>query len=81
MSEEEIIEENASANEMEALQAELVIARAELEEIRAMEAAKTEEARLSLVASATSLGLKGHEDLSSDTHCIVGIIPPSNTCC
>lgn len=67
MSEEEIIEENASANEMEALQAELVIARAELEEIRAMEAAKTEEARLSLVASATSLGLKGHEDLSSDT--------------
>ena len=68
MSDEEIInEENISASEMESLQAELVLARAELEEMKAHEAAKTEEARLGLVASATSLGLKGHEDLSSET--------------
>jgi len=67
MSDEEIIEENVSASEMEALQAELVLARAELEEMKAHEAAQTEEVRLGLVASATELGLKGHEDLSSDT--------------
>jgi hypothetical protein len=64
---EEQIEENVSASEMEALQAELVLARAELEEMKAHEASQAEEARLSLVASATELGLKGHEDLSSDT--------------
>ncbi|MAL00706.1 MAG: hypothetical protein CL536_00920 [Alcaligenaceae bacterium] len=67
MSEEQIVEENAHASEMEAIQAELVLARAELEEMRAMEAAKHEEARLSLVEAATSLGMKGHEDLSSET--------------
>ena len=64
---EEIIEENASASEMEALQAELVLARAELDEVKAMEAAKTEEARLSLVEAARELGMKGHDDLSSET--------------
>ena len=64
---EEQIEENVSASEMEALQAELVLARAELEEMKAHEASQAEESRLSLVASATELGLKGHEDLSSDT--------------
>jgi len=67
MSEEHIDEENAVAGEMEALQAELVLARAELEEMRAMEAAKHEEARLSLVEAASELGMKGHEDLSSET--------------
>lgn len=68
MSDEEIVnEENVSASEMEALQAELVLARAELEEMKAMEASKHEEARLELVASANELGLKGHEDLSSET--------------
>jgi hypothetical protein len=64
---EEQIEETISASEMEALQAELVLARAELEEMKAHEASQAEESRLSLVASATELGLKGHEDLSSDT--------------
>ena len=64
---EELIEENASASEMEALQAELVLARAELDEMKAHEASQAEESRLALVASATELGLKGHEDLSSDT--------------
>ena len=67
MSEEHIVEENAQASEMEALQAELVLARAELENMRAMEAAKHEEARLSLVEAATELGMKGHDDLSSET--------------
>tara|TARA_R100001463_G_scaffold80099_4_gene134532 strand:- start:1219 stop:3591 length:2373 start_codon:yes stop_codon:yes gene_type:complete len=67
MSEEHIVEENAQASEMEALQAELVLARAELENMRAMEAAKHEEARLSLVEAATKLGMKGHDDLSSET--------------
>lgn len=67
MSEEHIVDENAQASEMEALQAELVLARAELENMRAMEAAKHEEARLSLVEAATELGMKGHEDLSSET--------------
>ena len=67
MSDEEIIEDTVSASEMEALQAELVLARAELEEMKAHEAAKEEESRLGLVASATELGLKGHEDLSSET--------------
>lgn len=67
MSEEHIVEENAQASEMEALQAELVLARAELEEMRAMEAAKAETSRLSLVEAATELGMKGHEDLSSET--------------
>ena len=67
MSEEQILDENAQASEMEALQAELVLARAELENMRAMEAAKHEEARLSLVEAATELGMKGHDDLSSET--------------
>lgn len=67
MSDEHIDEQNAQASEMEALQAELVLARAELEEMRAMEAAKAEESRLSLVEAATELGMKGHEDLSSET--------------
>lgn len=67
MSDEKILEETAQASEFEALQAELVLARAELEEMRAMEAAKAEESRLSLVAKATDLGLKGHDDLSSET--------------
>ena len=67
MSDEEIIEDTISASELESLQAELVLARAELEEMKAHEAAQAEEERLGLVASATSLGLKGHEDLSSET--------------
>lgn len=67
MSDEHIDEENAQASEMESLQAELVLARAELENMRAMEAAKHEEARLALVEAATDLGMKGHEDLSSET--------------
>ena len=64
MSEEEI---QISASEMEALQAELVLAKSMIEEFKAAEASKAEEARLELVATASEMGLKGHEELSSET--------------
>ncbi|MAK37448.1 MAG: hypothetical protein CMC15_14930 [Flavobacteriaceae bacterium] len=58
--------ENMSA-ELEALKAELVLANATISENEAREAAIAEEARVSLVNKASELGLKGHEDLSSET--------------
>lgn len=66
MTDEEIVSETemVEASEMEAMQAELILARAEIENFKAMEASKAEEERLALVASASELGLKGHEDLS-----------------
>tara|TARA_R100001510_G_scaffold33085_1_gene29572 strand:+ start:5634 stop:8114 length:2481 start_codon:yes stop_codon:yes gene_type:complete len=68
MSDEHIPEtEMVEASEMEAIQAELILARAEIENFKAMEAAKAEESRLGLVASATELGMTGHEDLSEST--------------
>jgi len=67
MSDEENITETLVANEMEDLQAQLVLARAELEEMKAIEMAKAEEDRQELVTTASELGLKGHEDLSSTT--------------
>lgn len=68
MSDEHIPEtEMVEASEMEAMQAELILARAEIENFKAMEAAKAEESRLALVASATELGMTGHEDLSEST--------------
>mgnify|MGYP003109470863 CR=1 FL=1 len=67
MSEEDNITETLVANEMEDLQAQLVLARAELEEMKAIEMAKAEEDRQVLVSTASELGLKGHDDLSSTT--------------
>jgi hypothetical protein len=68
MSDEHIPEtEMVEASEMEAIQAELILARAEIENFKAMEAAKAEESRLALVATATELGMTGHEDLSEPT--------------
>ena len=68
MSDEHIPEtEMVEASEMEAIQAELILARAEIENFKAMEAAKAEESRLALVATATELGMTGHEDLSEST--------------
>ena len=66
MTDEEIVSETemVEASEMEAMQAELILARAEIENFKAMEASKAEEERLALVASASELGLKGHDDLS-----------------
>lgn len=53
--------------ETEALKADLILAQATIAEYKAIEAKKIEDTRLSLVASATEMGLKGHEDLSSET--------------
>jgi hypothetical protein len=64
---EDTQEETILASEMESIQAELVLARAEIEQYKANEAAKAEEIRSELVAKASELGLKGHEDLSTDT--------------
>lgn len=64
---EDTQEETILASEMESIQAELVLARAEIEQYKANEAAKAEEIRSGLVAKASELGLKGHEDLSTDT--------------
>lgn len=58
--------ENMNA-EIEALKAELILANATIEDNEARQAALAEEARLELVQKANDLGLKGHEDLSSDT--------------
>lgn len=55
------------AAELEQLRSELIIANATIDDINAREAAAAEEARLSLVAKATEIGLKGHDDLSSET--------------
>ena len=53
--------------EAEALKADLILAQATIAEYKALEAKKVEDERLELVAKATEMGLKGHEDLSSDT--------------
>jgi hypothetical protein len=55
------------ATELEALKAELVLANATISENEAREAAIAEEARETLVNKASDMGLKGHEDLSSET--------------
>lgn len=55
------------ATELEELRAELILANATIDDIHAREAAAAEEARLALVAKATEIGLKGHDDLSSET--------------
>ncbi len=58
--------ENMSA-ELEAIKAELVLANATISENEAREAAVAEEARTALVQKASDMGLKGHDDLSSET--------------
>ena len=55
------------ATELEELRAELILANATIDDINAREAAAAEEARLALVAKATEIGLKGHDDLSAET--------------
>lgn len=52
---------------LEKAQAELVLANTTVDSFKAAEAAKAEEARLELVAEASALGMKGHEDLGADT--------------
>jgi len=60
-------DENDYVAELEDLKSQLVLANALLEEKEAQEAALAEEARLELVKKASEIGLKGHEDLGSDT--------------
>ena len=62
MTEDTVISE-PNNDELEALQAELILSKATIEQFEAREA---EAARAELVSKATALGLKGHEDLSAD---------------
>ena len=63
---DESIENPDMKNELEALQAELILSRATVEQFQAKEAEAAESQRTSLVEEATALGLSGHEGLSSD---------------
>ena len=63
---DEAIENTDMKNELEALQAELILSRATVEQFQAKEAEAAESQRTSLVEEATALGLSGHEGLSSD---------------
>lgn len=60
-------DENDYVAELEDLKSQLVLANALLEEREAQDAALAEQARLELVKKASDIGLKGHEDLGSDT--------------
>tara|TARA_R100000988_G_scaffold18215_3_gene8795 strand:- start:16565 stop:18469 length:1905 start_codon:yes stop_codon:yes gene_type:complete len=53
--------------EMEAMQASLVLANSRVNEYVAEEEARVEASRIALVEEATGLGMSGHEELSSDT--------------
>tara|TARA_R110002020_G_scaffold184769_1_gene381993 strand:- start:5772 stop:7085 length:1314 start_codon:yes stop_codon:yes gene_type:complete len=57
----------AMKEEMEAMQASLVLANSRVNEFEAEKEARAEASRTALVEEATSLGMSGHEDLSSDT--------------
>ena len=61
------IMEDVSASEVESLRAELVLREAKIAEFEAAEVARAEEARLGLVATATEMGLKGHDEFTSET--------------
>ena len=60
-------EEINTASELEALQAELVLREAKIAEYEAAEEARAEEARVALVNKASELGLKGHDEFSTET--------------
>ena len=55
------------AAEIEALKASLVLANSRVGEFEALEEARVEATRQTLVDEASELGMSGHEDLSSDT--------------
>ena len=56
-----------TASELEALRAELVLREARIAEFEAADAARAEEGRLALVTRASELGLKGHEEFTTET--------------
>jgi hypothetical protein len=64
MTEEQI---ESTASEMEALQAELVLREAKIAEYEAADLARAEDARLELVKKASDMGLKGHDDFTTET--------------
>ena len=66
MTEEENTEINYEA-QIEAIQAELVLANSRVAEFEAQVAATAEEERVSLVTKASELGMSGHESLSTPT--------------
>lgn len=66
MSDEENTEINYEA-QIEAMQAELVMANSRVAEFEAQVAAKAEEERMTLVSKASELGMSGHDELSSPT--------------
>jgi hypothetical protein len=66
MTEEQNIETNYEA-QIEAMQAELVLANSRVAEFEAQVAAKAEEERMTLVTKASELGMSGHDDLSTPT--------------
>ncbi len=66
MSDEENTEINYEA-QIEAIQAELVLANSRVAEFEAQVAAKAEEERMTLVTKASELGMSGHDELSSPT--------------
>ena len=57
----------AIAAEMEGLKASLVLANSRVAEYEAAATARSEEERMALVSEASELGMKGHEDLGTDT--------------
>jgi len=61
------VDETSSAQEMEELRAQLILANAIVDEFHAKEAAAAESSRMELVDEASSLGMKGHEDLNTET--------------
>lgn len=69
MTEEQIIETESivASEELEALKAELALKEAKIAEFEASEVARAEDARIALVSKATELGIKGHDEFSSET--------------
>tara|TARA_R110001599_G_scaffold340904_1_gene561608 strand:+ start:2354 stop:4141 length:1788 start_codon:yes stop_codon:yes gene_type:complete len=68
MTEEQINETESivASEEMEALKADLVLKEAKIAEFEASEVARAEDARVALVSKASELGLKGHDEFSSE---------------
>ena len=64
---EETNESAALVAEIETLKASMVLQEATISEFKAQEDARAEEDRMNLVSKASEMGLKGHEEFSSET--------------
>jgi hypothetical protein len=67
MTDDTEIESTVASDELEALQAELVLREAKIAEYEAAEEARAESSRLTLVEKASEMGLKNHESFSTET--------------